>query len=174
MGVQKLIGYSFMTLDELNRLPVNAFLETCEPLLEHCDWVLPALAEARPFMSVSDMQNKLAVVMKSASIELQKKALQLHPKLGVGKAQPGFSQSEQKHAGLSSLTESELKLFKDLNREYEAKMGYPFVVAVTGMHKAQILALMQTRLNQSPEYEWPISVAELIKIAQIRVSKLID
>ncbi|GAB6070596.1 hypothetical protein JCM30760_16930 [Thiomicrorhabdus hydrogeniphila] len=163
-----------MTLDELNKLPTKSFLEQCKSLLEHCDWVLPVLEESRPFMSALDMQNKLAVAIKNAPLGLQKQALQLHPKLGVGKAQPGFSQSEQQQAGLSSLSEDELMLFKKLNHEYENKMGYPFVVAVTGMNKTQILTLMQQRLNQTEEIEWPVSVAELIKIAQIRVKKLID
>ena len=163
-----------MTLDEINTLSIQSFSEQCEPLLEHCDWVLPMLADSRPFMSVLDMQNKLAVAIKNAPLGLQKQALQLHPKLGVGKAQAGFSQSEQKQAGLSNLTEDELQLFKQLNRDYENKMGYPFVVAVTGMNKKQILSLMEVRLNQSEEKEWPVSVVELIKIAQIRVNKLID
>lgn len=163
-----------MTLDELNKLPPKAFVEQCELLLEHCDWVLPILAESRPFMSSLDMQNKLAVAIKNAPLDLQKQALKLHPKLGVGKAQPGFSQSEQQQAGLSSLNEDELMLFKKLNQEYENKMGYPFVVAVTGMNKSQILKLMQQRLNHAEEIEWPVSVAELIKIAQIRVTKLIE
>jgi len=116
-----------MKLDELNKLPEKVFLEQCKLLLEHCDWVLPLLAESRPFMSVSDMQNKLAVAINNAPLGLKKQALQLHPKLGVGKTQPGFSQSEQQQAGLSSLNEDELMLFKTLNREYENKMGYPFV-----------------------------------------------
>lgn len=163
-----------MTLNELNHLSLQAFEDECAPLLEHCDWVLPMLASSRPFMSVADMQNKLAVAMNNAPVGLLKQALQQHPKLGVGKAQAGFSQSEQQQAGLSNLSDQEYNLFKQLNRDYENKMGYPFVVAVTGMNKTQILEEMQRRLNQTEEQEWPISVAELIKIAQIRVNKLVD
>lgn len=163
-----------MTLDKLNNVSRHTFLKTCEPLLEHCHWVLPVLADARPFMSIADIQNKLAFVINGAPVVLQKQALQQHPKLGVGKAEPGFSQSEQEQAGLSHLTESEHELFQQLNADYEHKMGYPFVVAVAGLNKTQILEIMQTRLDQSEESEWLVSLDELIKIAQIRVTKLVE
>jgi len=163
-----------MTIEELNALPLKDFKQQFETLLEHCDWVLPLLANSRPFMSVEDMNNKLEIAMINAPVGLQKNALQLHPKLGVGRAQPGFSQSEQKQAGLSNLSDQELALFKQLNREYENKMGYPFVVAVTGMDKQQILELMDARLKTQENLEWQTSLEQLIKIAQIRVTKLVD
>lgn len=163
-----------MTIEELNELPLKDFKQQFETLLEHCDWVLPLLANSRPFMSVEDMNNKLEIAMMNAPVGLQKNALQLHPKLGVGRAQPGFSQSEQKQAGLSNLSDKELALFKQLNREYENKMGYPFVVAVTGMHKQQILDLMDARLKMEENLEWQTSLEQLIKIAKIRVTKLVD
>lgn len=162
-----------MTLTELNQLSVQAFVAACEPLLEHCDWVLPQLAATRPFMSIEDMQHKLGLALKSAPLALQKQALCSHPKLGVGKAQPGFSQSEQAQAGLTQLSDEELLRFKTLNQAYEAKMGFPFVVAVTGLNKTQILELMAERLAANEAEEWPIALRELIKIAQIRVKKLI-
>ncbi|BBP43878.1 2-oxo-4-hydroxy-4-carboxy-5-ureidoimidazoline decarboxylase [Thiosulfativibrio zosterae] len=162
-----------MTLTELNQLSLQAFVTVCEPLLEHCDWVLPQLAATRPFMSVEDMQHKLGLALKSAPLALQKQALCLHPKLGVGKAQPGFSQSEQAQAGLSQLSDEELLQFQTLNQAYETKMGFPFVVAVTGLNKSQILELMAVRVQSTEAAEWPIALNELIKIAQIRVKKLI-
>lgn len=161
-----------MTLDELNRLSTEAFIHKCEPLLEHCGWALTQLADARPFASVSEMQDRLADLILNAPDELKMQALLMHPKLGAGKAQPGFSQSEQAQAGLTQLTDEELDLFTQLNSRYEARMGYPFVVAVTGMNKADILDLMALRSVQPKEAEWPIAVTELIKIAQIRVAKL--
>jgi len=163
-----------MTIEELNELALKDFKAQFEVLLEHCDWVLPLLANSRPFMSIEDMNNKLEIAMINAPVGLQKNALQLHPKLGVGRAEPGFSQSEQKQAGLSNLSDGELALFKKLNRAYETKMGYPFVVAVTGMNKQQILKLMEARLETEESLEWKTSLEELIKIAQIRVTKLVD
>ena len=162
-----------MTLMQLNQLSLRDFVSVCEPLLEHCDWVLPQLAASRPFMSVADMQHKLELALKSAPITLQKQALCLHPKLGVGKAQPGFSQAEQAQAGLSQLSDAELLQFQTLNQAYETKMGFPFVVAVTGLNKTQILELMALRVQSTQAVEWPIALKELIKIAQIRVKKLI-
>lgn len=163
-----------MTLDQLNELSLKEFIEVTEPLLEHCDWVLPSLANSRPFMSLADMQNKLAISILNASTKNQIDALRMHPKLGVGKAEPGFSQSEQKQAGLSNLSSEELALFQKLNLSYENKMDYPFVIAVTGMSKDEILSKMALRIEGEKEKELPIAIFELIKIAQIRVAKLFN
>ncbi|QAB15943.1 2-oxo-4-hydroxy-4-carboxy-5-ureidoimidazoline decarboxylase [Hydrogenovibrio thermophilus] len=163
-----------MTLMELNQLSESQFVEACAPLLEHCEWVLPKLAAVRPFASLAVMQERLAQLIQAAPLEQQHEALCQHPKLGVGRAQPGFSQSEQKGAGLSQLTEPEMALFAELNERYESKMGFPFVVAVAGMTKETILEQMRSRSEATPEQEWPVALAELIKIAQLRVCKLVS
>ncbi|MBF6058487.1 MULTISPECIES: 2-oxo-4-hydroxy-4-carboxy-5-ureidoimidazoline decarboxylase [Thiomicrorhabdus] len=163
-----------MTLDELNQLDESEFVDFCKDLLEHCEWVLPTLASRRPFASVSEIQFALQQLLLSASMEQQKVALCEHPKLGVSQAQPGFSSSEQQQAGLNELSAEEMELFAQLNLAYEDKMGFPFVVAVSGMNKEQILRLMQQRLGFSTDDEWPIALRELIKIAKLRVEKLIQ
>lgn len=162
------------TLEELNQLPFKKLLEMLSPLLEHCEWALPDLAGSRPFYSTEEMQKKLALILSNASKEQQLQALIQHPKLGIGKAQPGFSQKEQQQAGLSQLTEDEMKLFAELNKSYEEKMGFPFIIAVTGLTKSNILKAMQKRIENTSETEFKTALAELIKIAQLRVKKIVD
>jgi len=161
-----------VTLDELNRLSLRDFLDLSQPLLEHCEWALPELAHSRPFSSIKEIQTKLSLIISLGSDEQKMLALCQHPKLGIGKAQPGFSQQEQVQAGLSQLTADEMALFTDLNNQYELKMGFPFVVAVTGMAKQSILELMQHRLQLTREEELPTAMQELTKIASLRVQKI--
>ncbi|WP_319381157.1 2-oxo-4-hydroxy-4-carboxy-5-ureidoimidazoline decarboxylase [Thiomicrorhabdus sp.] len=163
-----------MTLNDLNELDEKAFVAFCSDLLEHCDWVLPVLAGRRPFSSIPEMQTQLRQLLIEAPFELQKVALCQHPKLGVSLAQPGFSSSEQRQAGLSDLSADEMALFAQLNKAYEDKMGFPFVVAVSGKNKEQILQLMRQRLDHAMEEEWPIALRELITIACLRVEKLVE
>lgn len=162
------------TLEDINQLPLKGFIEVTSPLLEHCGWALPNLASSRPFSSVDEMQKKLALILQQASKEKQLDALIQHPKLGVGKAQPGFSQGEQQQAGLTQLSEEEMALFAELNERYEEEMGFPFVIAVSGLNKSQILSAMQSRMENDRHTEFQTALQELIKIAQLRVQKIID
>lgn len=163
-----------MTLNELNQLSTTEFVEISRPLLEHCEWALTQLAEHRPFHSGEELQDVLAELIYQADEILQLEALRAHPKLGVGSAQPGFSQEEQQQAGLKQLTYEELELFKTLNEAYEQKFGFPFVITVTGLTKDEILNAMQTRLNSETDLEFDTAMKALVKIAQLRVHKLIN
>lgn len=163
-----------MDIQTLNQLSEKAFIDACQPLLEHCEWVLPKLANERPFADIEGMQNVLESIVRVAPESLQLAALRDHPKLGASQAQPGFSQSEQQKAGLGSLTADEFERFADLNERYEALWGYPFVVAVSGLDKTRILSLMEERLHSAKQEEWETALNELIKIAKIRVAKLIS
>lgn len=160
------------TLEAINQLPLKSFVEVTAPLLEHCEWALPDLASSRPFASAKEMKKKLALILQNAPHEKQREALIQHPKLGVGKAQPGFSQSEQQQAGLTQLSNEEMALFTELNHVYETKMGFPFVITVTGLNKSQILAAMQCRIKNDQQTEFQTALQELIKIAQLRVEKI--
>lgn len=162
------------TIIELNQLPTKTFIEITTPLLEHCEWVLPALSNSRPFSSKQDMKQKLALIINNAPKEKQLQALKLHPKLGIDKIQTGFSQSEQRSAGLMDLSEDEASKLKRLNNEYELKMNFPFIIAVKGLNSDQILSALEDRITKDPNTEFQTALEELIKIAQIRIEKIMD
>lgn len=161
------------TLDQINALPVGGFVTYCQDVLEHCEWVLPLLAAARPFERIDDMQQTLAALLDKASPEKRDQAIKGHPKLAANQAVAGFSQNEQRKAGLLDLSVDEMAHFVALNTQYEQKHGFPFVIAVTGMNKADILGALENRWHNPTEQEWQTAYAEAIKIAQLRVQRLI-
>jgi len=162
-----------MDLNLFNEMDSKALIGALSDLLEHCEWVLPKLIAQRPYESIDEIEKVLSTLIASSNKDLQLHILQSHPKLGLKKFEPGFSQSEQQQAGLSSLSEEEFEKLNNLNQQYERKHGFPFIVAVSGMTKEDILDEIQGRLLLDTHFEFERAIIEVIKIAQIRVRKLI-
>ena len=163
-----------LTLAELNQMPSDAFEQALSPLLEHCSWVLPELESHRPFVDKDAIKRLIASVLKlKTPVNLQMQAIKNHPKLSVGLPQEGFSQSEQKSAGLDQLTAEEFAEFKADNDRYEAVHQMPFIIAVSGLEKQTIFAEIKRRIDESSETEFATALNALVSIACIRVDKLI-
>lgn len=162
-----------MTIDQINGLSAEAFAANFRPLLEHAEWVIDRLEASRPFANHADLDIKIAEIILAADEAQKRSALIHHPKLGSGVRVQGFSSSEQSQAGLHSLTKDEFTRFEEDNVDYEQKMGFPFVVAVTGLGKKEIMRRLESRMTNAPSDEFAIAIDELIKIACIRVAKLV-
>ena len=87
---------------------------------------------------------------------------------------PEGARSEWAGAGLNQCSAEELTRIKHFNQAYAAKFGFPFIIAVTGLDKYQILAAMQQRLDHAAETEFATAIGEVEKIALIRLDALID
>ncbi|WP_244664278.1 MULTISPECIES: 2-oxo-4-hydroxy-4-carboxy-5-ureidoimidazoline decarboxylase, partial [unclassified Bosea (in: a-proteobacteria)] len=83
------------------------------------------------------------------------------------------SASEQGSAGLDRLTSDERARFTALNEAYKARFGIPFILAVKGLSKADILAAFEQRLTSTPEREFATALAEVEKIALIRLKEML-
>jgi len=163
-----------MTIGQINRLSAEDFSARFKPLLEHAEWVVDSLAQTRPFDNHDDLNRKISHIIHMADDEKKRSALLHHPKLGTGIRVQGFSSAEQNQAGLHALTDDEFARFEQDNLDYQQKMGFPFVVAVTGMGKQEIMQRLERRLTNDPANEFVIAIEELIKIACIRVSKMVS
>ena len=102
--------------------------------------------------------------------------LRAHPDLGGKAALAGeltqSSSNEQAGAGLDQLTPPELKRFLALNMSYRDKFGFPFIMAVKGANKAQILAGFEARLPNNVDKEFRRALDEVHKIAGFRLAAL--
>jgi len=102
--------------------------------------------------------------------------LRAHPDLAGKLAAAGEltadSTLEQAGAGLDQCTPDELAAFQDLNARYTEKFGFPFIIAVSGLQREQILEIFKTRLNNSKQDEFETALAEVHKIARIRLMAL--
>jgi OHCU decarboxylase len=113
----------------------------------------------------------------AAGSEAQKRALvATHPdlagKLALAKGLTAESTREQQGAGLDRLTPDELARFRDANAAYRARFGVPFILAVRGKTKADILAAFETRLQHDPAVEFKTALAEIDRIAALRIKEI--
>jgi len=103
--------------------------------------------------------------------------LRAHPdlagKLAAAKSLTAQSTAEQAGAGLDALTDGERKTFTMLNESYTKKFGFPFIIAVKGLRKEQILAAFQDRVNNDRETEFSTSCQQVERIALLRLEDLL-
>ena len=135
--------------------------------------------EISPMMSNPiGLQNAFLVQFRLISKKYKLKILLQHPDLAAnlqaGKTLTKDSKREQKSAGLNNLTPSEIKLFNDLNENYTRKFKHPFIKAVSGADKFQILTEFKRRIENSLEDEFTQSCEEVEKIASIRINQIFN
>jgi 2-oxo-4-hydroxy-4-carboxy-5-ureidoimidazoline decarboxylase len=172
------MGNSSVTIDQINNKDLVGFVELLGGIFEHSPWVAERVYSAHPFASRTDLHLKMVAEVRKASIEQRTELLCQHPELAGKEADEGSltdaSKREQAGAGLNQCSADELTRIKHFNQSYGAKFGFPFIIAVTGLDKFQILAAMQQRLDHSAETEFATAIGEVEKIGLIRLDALID
>jgi 2-oxo-4-hydroxy-4-carboxy-5-ureidoimidazoline decarboxylase len=167
-----------ISLPSLNQFDRGQFVESLGGIFEHSPWVADMVYENQPFDS-KDQLHQIMLETVQRSPEFQRMALICnHPELAGKEAAEGTltsdSRQEQSRAGLDQCTADELAQLQSLNRAYREKFDFPFVIAVTGLDKTQIIAAVESRLKNSVNVEFDTSIAEIGKIGMIRLNALID
>lgn len=113
----------------------------------------------------------------TASVDRQMALIRAHPDLAGKAARAGSlteqSTAEQAGAGLDRLTEAEFTRFGTLNAAYMAKFGFPFIIAVKGLNKQDILAAFDDRLPNDPETERTTALQQIARIGRLRLDALV-
>ncbi|MCJ8325065.1 MAG: 2-oxo-4-hydroxy-4-carboxy-5-ureidoimidazoline decarboxylase [Rhizobiales bacterium] len=156
-------------LAQVNAMSVDAFTINFADIAEHSPWVATAAATARPFASKQAMIDGFCHALNQADRPAQLALIIAHPDL-AGKAKlTADSHSEQSGAGLDSLTTDELTRFTALNASYKAKFKFPFIFAVKGADKHQILAGFEQRINNNPQQEFATALENICRIFMFRI-----
>ena len=120
---------------------------------------------------------KFIVSTAKNSDESKLKLLRSHPELGIKKNKLSSltksSQKEQKSAGLDQCSEEEYKNIKLLNKKYREKFDFPFIIAVKGLSRVDVINAMKIRINNNYQEEFLTALKEVHKIAKIRFDTLI-
>jgi N-carbamoyl-L-amino-acid hydrolase len=171
------------TLDELNQAPDAQAQQMLDGLYEHTPWIAAEALKARPFRSLAHLKQALAQALANGSTEAQLALVRAHPEL-AGKAMESKtltaeSTHEQNKAGLTACTPEELAKIRQLNADYSQKFGFPFVHCVrgprgTGMNKDQIIATMERRLMNHPDFERAEALRQINRIVEIRLADKFD
>jgi N-carbamoyl-L-amino-acid hydrolase len=167
-----------ITLEQLNRAEGAEFVRLLDGTYEHSPWIAQAAWAARPFRSLAQLKLALAGVVRSAGREAQLALIRAHPELAgkamVSKTLTAESTHEQGRAGLTDCTPEEFETIQRLNADYNARFGFPFILAVRGprgqgLGKAEIIATLRRRLGHPPDFEFAECLRHIHRIAEIRL-----
>ena len=165
-------------MSRLNGLSDKKFVARMSGVFEHSDWVAAAIARARPFSSVSVLHDAMVAAVRSAPEERQDALIRAHPDLAGKAAKAGdlteASASEQAGAGLDRMTDEQYERFDALNRAYQERFGFPFIVAVRGLSVDDILRAFQVRLMNSEQAERQAALEQIARIARFRLNDLVE
>jgi len=168
-----------VTLDQLNSAAADAALQWLDGLYEHSPWIAQAALAQRPFASLPQLKAMLAQVVSNAPREAQLGLIRAHPELAgkamVSQALTAESTIEQSKAGLTHCSAKEFFQLQQLNADYNAKFGWPFILAVRGprglgLSCAEIIAIFARRLQGHPDFELQECLRNIHRIAEIRLN----
>jgi OHCU decarboxylase len=157
------------------------FVATFGPVFEHSPWIAEAAFD-RGLPTDADrpegLHRALFAVLHDASAEAKLTLIKAHPDLAGRLARAlrltADSAKEQASAGLDRLTDQERARFLALNDAYKARFGFPFVMAVKGRSKAEILAAFERRLRNDAATEQATALAEIEQIALLRLMDVLS
>lgn len=160
-------------LSEINRLSAADFVARFGDIAEHSPWVTEIAERSRPYGDRAAMIAAFQAAVDSASREAQQALLRAHPDLAGRAAIAGDltadSKREQAGAGLDRLTREEFARFTAMNDEYRRRHGIPFIFAVRGATKHDILAGFAARLGNDPETEFRTALDQVGRIIRFRL-----
>ena len=162
-----------MTLEELNACSQSRFVETLGWIFEDSPWVAARAWSARPFASLDDLHRSMTTAMDQATRDERLALLAAHPDLGARARMSDASVGEQQGAGLDRLTLEEFDRLQRLNQAYREKFGFPFLFAVKGSTKHDVLAALQRRLPAAPDEEFEEALRQVRRIALYRLQDLL-
>lgn len=165
-----------MTIQGINGLARDEFVRIVGPVFEHSPWI--AERTHGPFADVNDLHAKLIATTNAATDDEKLSLIRAHPDLVGRLAQEGKltreSTGEQAAAGLTRLSTDEVAAFEHYNRAYREKFGFPFVICARENKKDAILGAFPVRLNNDASQEMSTALAEIYKIARLRLLDLIQ
>ena len=165
------------SLDELNSLPREEFVRIVGPVFENSPWIAKETWLKRPFVDLAQVHSALCETIRGASEGKQLALIRAHPDLVDRAALAGTltaeSNREQASAGLNSLTSAEIATFQEMNRAYREKFGFPFVICARLNKKEAILIGFHERLQHSQAEEVKSALAEIEKIAYLRLQDIV-
>ena len=158
---------------DLNTVSVNEFISIFGSVFEKSEWIANEVFRQKPFKNSKDLIDKMIEIFVGCSKEKVVKILNLHPKLAIEKRLTNNSSKEQAQAQLNKCTKDELLEFEKLNLDYEKKFKFPFIIAVRGKNKNDILNNFRIRINNNYQKEFKEAKNQVIRIALFRLNEIL-
>ena len=163
-----------------SKMPIDDFTTVFGSIFEHSEWVADGAfhRELGPAHdTATGLHSAMCAVFRSASEDQRLAVLRAHPdlagKLAAARRLTAASTAEQAGAGLDALTDAERDKFTSLNAAYVEKFGFPFIIAVKGRSKDQILNAFETRIGNDRDTEFATACAQVERIALLRLKDVL-
>jgi len=161
------------SIDKFNKLSKAEFISIFGNIFEKTEWVAEKCYESKPYNNLDELVSKMMKIFENIEKERHLEILNSHPDLAVEKKLTKDSKNEQKNASLNQCTDKEFVEFKKLNEEYKKKFGFPFIVAVKGKNKEEILNSFRQRITNNINLEFEEAKKQVKKIASFRLGEII-
>ena len=168
-----------LNLESINAASLPEFSRMLDGTYEHSPWIAQVAWEQRPFSSLAQLKLAFVNVVRNSGKHAQLALIRAHPELAgkamVAKTLTAESTNEQGKAGLTACTPAEFEKIHALNVAYNAKFGFPFILAVRGprglgLNKSEIMATFERRLGHHPDFEFAECLRNIHRIAEIRLN----
>ena len=162
-------------LNKINKLSETEFTEVFGNIFENASWIAKKLHVKKPFENFLDLSKKMISIFEDADKQSKLKILRAHPDLAdktkIATLTPD-SNKEQNSAGLNQCTEEEFNECKNLNDKYKSKFGFPFILAVKGRNKSEILTNFRKRILSDKKIEFNNAIEQVKEIAILRLEEV--
>ena len=162
-----------MTLPDLNARDRDGFVAALGWIFEDSPWVAERTWARRPFPSLDALHQAMIEAVQQASESEQLALLRAHPDLGTRARISDASTGEQRGAGLDRLDVNEDQQLQRLNDEYRRRFGFPFLFAVKGSTKDDVLTALEARVQRSRDAEFAEALGQIYRIAKFRLEDVI-
>ena len=162
-------------INKINKLSKSEFIKVFANIFENARWIAEELYNQKPFDNFEALSSKMLNIFEATTREKQLKILNAHPdlanKIKISLLTPD-SLKEQASAGLDQCTEEEFDEFKHLNKQYKKKFGFPFILAVKGKNKNEILDNFKKRISFDLTTAFDQAIKQVKQIASLRLKEL--
>ena len=163
-----------MTLADLNASDRAAFVNATGWIFEDSPWVAERAWPLRPFATVDALHAAMISIVEAAAPGERLALLRAHPDLGARARMSDASVGEQRGAGLDRLTRDEFERLQEMNAGYRNRFGFPFLYAVKGSTKEDVLAALDRRRVAPLDEEQAEAMRQVYRIARFRLDDLIS
>ena len=161
------------TVDKVNNLRKSDFISIFGNVFEKTQWIAEKAYDSKPYKNFEELFSKMMEIFENSKKERHLEILNAHPDLAIEKKLTEDSKNDQKNASLNQCTDEEFVEFRKLNNEYKKKFGFPFIIAVKGKNKEEILNNFRKRLTNNINLEFEEAKKQVKKIASSRLSEII-
>ena len=161
------------SINKVNKLNKSDFISIFGNVFEKTEWIAERVFDYLPYKNFDNLLIKFFKIYNESNKESIIKILNSHPELVVEQKLTNESKKEQKGAGLNECSKEEVEEFKKLNLNYKKKFGFPFIIAVKGKNKNDILSYFRTRIKNSFDEEFIEAKKQVGEIATFRFKEII-